>query len=120
MLAQHTLRLEEAHVFQPSKKRVVLLPPKVDASHDVFVQAMLEKESMHQTRNPMEWVASIAVHVAVLGFLLILPLYFTSGLDMQRFNLTLLVAPLPPAAAPPPPPLRSSAARPVRPVPTRV
>jgi hypothetical protein len=79
MLVQHTLRLEEAHVFQPSKKRVVLLPPKVDASHDVFVQAMLEKESMHQTRNPMEWVASIAFHVAVLSFLLILPLTLRAG-----------------------------------------
>src|ERR1700687_6314197 len=119
MLTQHTLQLEEAHVLPPSKKRVILLPPKVEASHDVFVQAMLEKDSMHLRRNPLEWAASIIVHIAVLSVLLILPLYFTSGLDMHRFNLTSLVAPAPPAAAPPPPPMASSAGpRAVRTTPT--
>ena len=37
-------------------------------------------------------------------FLLLIPLYFSQGLDLHRFNVTLLTAPLPPMAAPPPPP----------------
>jgi protein TonB len=40
----------------------------------------------------------------VLILLLLMPLYFSQGLDLHQFEMTLLVAPLPPAAAPPPPP----------------
>jgi protein TonB len=120
MSSQHILFLEEAHSVPPSKRRILLLPPNVEPLHDVFAEAMLQEDSMHQRRNPLDWVASIVLHFAVLAFLLILPLYFTSGFDIQKFNLTFLVAPLPPAAAPPPPPMASSAApRAVRPVPTR-
>jgi periplasmic protein TonB len=46
----------------------------------------------------------LGAHVGVLTLLLLLPLYFSQGLDLHRFNSTLLMAPLPPAAAPPPPP----------------
>jgi protein TonB len=120
MSSQHILFLEEAHSVPPSKRRILLLPPKVEPLHDVFAEAMLQEDSMHQRRNPLDWVVSIVLHFAVLTFLLILPLYFTSRLDMQKFNLTLLVTPLPPAAAPPPPPMALAAApRAVRPVPTR-
>jgi len=100
MLTQHTLCLEEAQVFRPSRKRVVFLPPTVDASPDIFVQAMLEEDPMHQRRNPLEWLASTLVHAVLLGFVLVLPLFYASGLDMHRFNMTLLVAPQPPVAAP--------------------
>jgi protein TonB len=120
MLTQHTLFLEEAHVAPASNRRSVLLPPRVKPLHDVFAEAMLEEESMHQPRNPLDWAASIVAHFAVLGLLLILPLYFTNALDMQRFNLTLLFAPLPPGAAPPPLMASSAAPRAVRPAPTRV
>jgi protein TonB len=43
---------------------------------------------------------------------LLLPLYFSQGLDMKRLQTTLLVAPLPPMApAPPPPPSMAHAVR---------
>jgi protein TonB len=119
MLSQQILFLEEVHAIPLSKRRILFLPPRVDPSHDVFAEAMLQEDSMHQRRNPWDWAASVVAHVAVLALLLILPLYFTSGLDMQRFNLTFLVAPLPPAAAPPPPIVSSAASRAVRAVPTR-
>lgn len=102
------------------KLHIVLPPPNIEPINEVFAEAMLEANSIHQRRNPLEWVASMSVHFAILAVLLLLPLYFTSGLDIQKFNLTFLLAPTAPAAAPPPAPLVSSAAaRPVRSMPVR-
>jgi protein TonB len=69
---------------------------------------MLEKSSVRQRRSPLDWAVSLMVHVVVLGTLLILPLYFTTGLDIHKYNLTFLAPPLSPAA-PPPPPMRATA-----------
>jgi periplasmic protein TonB len=52
--------------------------------------------------------------------LTILPLYFTTGLDSQKLNLTFLAPPVMPAAAPPPPLASSAAPRPVHMAPARV
>jgi periplasmic protein TonB len=110
MHTQRILFLDEAEGIGPPKRHVILPPPKVESSHDVFADAMLEDSSAHQHRSPLDWVVSLTVHIAILIVLLILPLYFTSGLDIQRFNLTFLAPPVTPPAAPPPAPLTSSAA----------
>ena len=73
---------------------------------------MIEENSIHQPRSLLDWVVSIILHFVVLAFLLLLPLYFTSKLDIQRFNLTFLAAPTPPPP-PPPPPVALHAVRPV-------
>jgi protein TonB len=53
----------------------------------------------------MDWAVSFLIHFAILTLLLFLPLYFSQGIDMNRLETTLLVAPMPPMApAPPPPP----------------
>jgi protein TonB len=101
------------------KRHVVLPPREIDLHHEVFAEAMLEDNSTHQRRSPLDWVASIGVHFAILAVLLILPLYFTAGLDYQKLNLMFLAAPPMPAAAPPPPMISSAAPRPIRPVPER-
>ena len=85
---------------------------------NILAEAMIEENSIHQPRSPLDWVVSIILHFVVLAFLLLLPLYFTSKLDIQRFNLTFLAAPMAPAA-PPPPPMASSTTRASHPVPTR-
>jgi periplasmic protein TonB len=103
-----------------ARAHIVLALPKVEPLHDVFEEAMLEDTSSHQRRSALDWVASIGVHFAVLAVLLILPLYFTTGLDSQKLRLTFLAPPVMPAAAPPPAPLSSSAARPTRTMPARV
>jgi protein TonB len=119
MLDKHYLILEEAQAAA-TRPHVVLPSPKVEPLHDVFAEAMLEDNSTHRSRSPFDWVASMAVHVAILAVLLILPLYFTAGLDVHRFNLTFLAPPVTPPAAPPPPPLTASAVqRAVRSVSTR-
>jgi periplasmic protein TonB len=80
------------------------LPPRKGAPiQEVLTEALLEQSSVHQKRSPLDWVASFILHFSILGFLLVLPLFFTSRLDIQNFNLTFLAAPQTPAAPPPPP-----------------
>ncbi|MGD0908360.1 MAG: hypothetical protein ABSA96_12310 [Candidatus Acidiferrales bacterium] len=104
MSSQDIFVLEDALGGRTVKKSVVLPPSQVALQHDVLAEAMLETSSTRQKRHPLKWAASLGAHVGVLTLLLLLPLYFSQGLDLHRFNSTLLVAPLPPAAAPPPPP----------------
>src|SRR5258708_36598062 len=103
MLNQNVFFLEDMKGAKP-KRSVVLPPTQVAAKQDFFAEAMLERSSTRQKRHPLKWAASLGAHAAVLFLLLMMPLYFSQGLDMHRLNMTLLVAPLPPAAAPPPPP----------------
>lgn len=120
MLDQHFLFLDEAEQTAQPRQHMVLPPPKVEPLHEVFAEAMLEESSTHQRRSPLDWVVSLLVHVAILAVLLILPLYFTSGINVQKMNLTFLATPLAPAAAPPPAPMTASAApRSIRPSPVR-
>jgi periplasmic protein TonB len=77
--------------------------PNEEVLHDVLVEILLDDTSIHQRRSPLDWVASFGVHIAILSVFMILPLYFTTGLDFQKLNLTFLAAPVMPAAPPPPP-----------------
>jgi protein TonB len=109
MLNQHIFFLEDTpNGFKP-KVSVLLPPSEMAAKQDVFAEAMLEGSSTRQKRHPLKWAASLGAHVGVLIILLLMPLYFSQGLNLQRLNMTLLVAPLPPAAAPPPPPAAAPA-----------
>lgn len=96
-------------------------PKKAEAStqkaQETFVAAMLEEPSEQQKhRNPLEWLLSVGVHLAVLAALIIIPLYFTQTLNVKAFQTTWLEAP-PPPAPPPPPPAPAIAVRSVEPVP---
>jgi len=103
MSNQSAIFLEEMRDARPERS-VVLPPAPVSAKRDVFAEAILEHSSTRQKRHPLKWAASLGAHLAILFLMLLLPLYYSQGLDMHRLNMTLLIAPLPPAAAPPPPP----------------
>src|ERR1700722_20272008 len=103
MSNQSAFILEDMHGAKP-RRSVVLPATPVAAKHDVFAEALFEKSSTRQKRHPLKWLASMGAHVAVLVLLLLVALYFSQGLDMQRLNMGHLISPLPPAAAPPPPP----------------
>lgn len=105
MSNQPSFILEAAHHgAMPEKKSVMLPSTQMAAQQNIFGEALLEATSTHQKRSPLKWAASMGAHGAVLAVLLLVPLYFSQGLDLHRFNMTLLTAPLPPMAAPPPPP----------------
>jgi periplasmic protein TonB len=96
--------LEDTQQVVMPRKSIELPRRPVARQQNVFAEALLEATSTHQKRHPLKWLFSLGAHVAVLTLLLLIPLYFSQGLDLRRFNMTLLVAPLPPPAAPPPPP----------------
>jgi protein TonB len=119
MQSKHLLFLADTEPAVRPKIHLVLAPPKVQPLHEVFAEAMLEDTSTHQRRSTFDWIASIGVHFAILAMLLILPLYFTNGLDSRKLNLTFLATPAMPPS-PPPEPLVSAAARPARVTPVRL
>lgn len=120
MQTHHILFLGERKPASSAKQAMVLAPPTAEPLHEVFAEAMLEDAAAHQRRNPLDWVASIGAHFAIVALLLILPLYFTEGMDFHRLNLTFLAPPPMPAAAPPPPMAVASTPRAVRPATPRV
>ena len=85
-----------------------LPPPGNRPLQPVLAEAILEQTSVHQRRSPLDWVVSFVFHIAFVGLFIILPMFFTNGLDVQNLNLTFLAAPATPMA-PPPPPLGSPA-----------
>jgi len=101
-----------------STAHIILPPPKMEPLHEVFAEAILEDTSTHHRRSPLDWGVSITIHALILSALLILPLYYSAGLDFHKLNLTLLAPPMMPAA-PPPPPLVSAAPRVARIAPVR-
>jgi protein TonB len=120
MRSQHVFLLGKTQAAGREKQHVILPQPKEEPARDAFAEVMLEDTSAHHRRSALDWVAAIGVHVVILAALLILPLYFTTGLNFQKVNLTYL-APPPPLAAPPPAPMASSAATaPARVTPVRV
>jgi protein TonB len=121
MQSQHFLFLTDTEPAAKARVRFVLTPPKIEPLHGVFAEAMLEDTSSRRLRSPFDWVVSIGVHAAILSALIVLPLFYSAGLDVHMFNLTFLALPAIPAAVPPPAPMTSSAApRPSRITPARV
>jgi protein TonB len=94
--------------------------PKNAPSHDVLVEILLDDTSIHQRRSPLDWVASFGVHIAILFVFMILPLYFTTGLDSKKLNLTFLAPPAMPAAPPPAAMVPPSTPRPAHVTPPKV
>ncbi len=118
MLNQHILPLGETTAASRPEQHVVLPPPKEGPVRQVFAEAMLEDSASRQRRSPLDWAVSIAIHAAILAVLVILPLYFTKGIDVQNLDLTFLA--LPPAGPPPPPMAAAGAPRVVHNIPTHV
>lgn len=120
MVYERILFTGEAESAAKSRRHIVLPPPVAGPLHEVFEEAILDETSVHQHRSPLDWVASFGVHLAILAILLILPLYFTSGLDSRKLNLTFLATPAMPPAPPPAPLQSATTPKPVRNPPARV
>lgn len=102
MLTAKTEMFEGA-VWNIVPKAGIRVPNSAEAQRTVL-NALLDSALHEQHRNPLDWVASLAVHSIVLAALITAPLYFTQMLDLHALQLTYLVAPAPPAAPPPPAP----------------
>jgi len=105
MLAEQNLSLEHVYPGGKPKNSVTLPPTSAAPKNGPLSEALLEDSSTRQRRSPRDWALSFVAHFAILSLLLLMPLYFSQGIDMKRLETTLLVAPMPPMApAPPPPP----------------
>lgn len=120
MQNQNILFAGESEFGARAVAHVVLPPPKAEPLHEVFAEAMLEDTCAHLHRSPLDWIASIGVHFAILAVILMMPLYFNAGLDFHKLNLTFLAPPPMPAAPPPAPLISSSASHVSRKIPAQV
>jgi protein TonB len=77
-------------------------PPVPRAQTGVFATAILEEDALSRGKRAAQTGIAFAVQAAVVGALLIVPLFLTEALDLHQFEKTLLVAPPPPAAPSPP------------------
>jgi periplasmic protein TonB len=102
MLDQNVLSLAAIHP-EGRGSRKIELPPKTSSESDVFASAILDETTTHRKR-PLDLAISLGLHTGLLVFVLLLPLFFSSGLDLHKTTTTFLVAPLPPSAPPPTPP----------------
>jgi periplasmic protein TonB len=119
MQSRHVLFVPGAERVE-ARAHIILPPPKIEPLHEVFAETMLEDSSTYQRRSPLDWLASIGAHFAILAMLLILPLYFSTRLDFHKLNLTYLAAPATPFVAHPLAPMTPTAApRPARMAPAR-
>lgn len=66
------------------------------------LRGLLETPLADGHRNPFDWVASLAIHVAIAAALIIVPLAFTQAIDSTDLRATYLSLPSPPAPAAPP------------------
>lgn len=80
---------------------VVASPPR---NQNLFATAILEEDARTRGKRAARTGLALAVQLAIVGALLLVPLLFTEGIDLYKFNTTLLVAPPPPA---PPPPMHA-------------
>jgi protein TonB len=97
------------HLFDPAHAgptgkpaRPVRLSPTTH--NDIFLSALLETPTTKTLRrSPLEWAAATGLHIAILATLIIVPLYTTGTIQLNKYEDTPLVAPPPPPAPPSPP-----------------
>ena len=77
-------------------------PPVIHRANNFFATAILEESASDRTKRAAQTGLALTIQIAIVGALLLIPLLFTEGIDLYRYNSTLLIAPPSPAAPPPP------------------
>jgi protein TonB len=92
--------IEDAHAKKAGGP--LRLPSTV--RNDVFLNALLEMPTTKQVRrSPLEWFGAIGFHFVIVAALIIVPLFTTATINLNKYQEIPLVAPPPPMAPPPPP-----------------
>ncbi len=82
-----------------------------EEARETFLHSLLDMPIANAHRSPADWFISLALHVVIVGAVVIIPLAFTQALDMHNLQATFLTMPKPPAAPAPRPPAAQEAAR---------
>ena len=102
--------LQQRNLGFDSKPRRTLptSPPVARAEPGILATAIIEEDALSRGKRAAQAGVAFAVQAAVVGLLVIVPLFLTEAIDLHQFEKTLLVAP-PPPAAPSPPVVRAQA-----------
>lgn len=103
--------LEQSRLGSDRKSRseVSPVPSPVFRKPVMFATAIIEEDASARGRRVARTGLAVALQIAIVAALILLPLIFTEGLDLYKENNMMLVAPVPPAAPPPPAPHIQSA-----------
>ncbi|HET8924011.1 MAG TPA: energy transducer TonB [Candidatus Acidoferrum sp.] len=97
----HRISLFDTPQYKPAGMPPKPLPLSTTVQNDVFLRALLEMPTTKQTRrSPLEWAGAVALHIAILALILIVPLYTTGTIHLSKYEAAPLVAPPPPPALP--------------------
>lgn len=101
-MSTHKLPLP-AHLAPPEPSRAST--PTEHSSRDTFLNALLEMPSGEKRpRSPLKMAASVAIHVAILALLIIVPLFLAKNtISPKALQPTYVFTPPPPVPPPPPP-----------------
>ena len=77
--------------------------PTATREPGLFSAAIIEENALDRGKRAARAGLAFTLQAAIIGVLLLVPLLFTEGIDLYKFNNTVLIAPPPPAAPPPPP-----------------
>lgn len=83
-----------------AKPRVILGPSRAGEGEEVLAGILLDK--VIQRRKPLDWLISVAAHAAMIGAILVAPMFFARQMVFAGSETTFLVAPPLPVAPPPP------------------
>jgi periplasmic protein TonB len=84
-----------------SSQTALAAPPLTIQPRQLFAQSFVELSGMERSRRRWTQTSSFLVQMAIVGVLVILPLWFTEILPAQQLA-TFLIAPPPPPPPPPP------------------
>jgi periplasmic protein TonB len=79
-----------------------VLAPLTPRKHGLFSTAIIEEDARSRGKRAAQTGFALAIQLAVVGGLLLIPLFFTEGIDLYKVHTAMLIAPAPPAAPPPP------------------
>ena len=86
---------------EKAKRPFAVPAPVTPSKHGLFSNAIIEEDARAKGKRAAQTGFALAVQLAVVGGLLLIPLIFTEGLDLYKVNSTILIAPPPPAVPPP-------------------
>jgi protein TonB len=84
------------------ERRFAVDPPSGARRQSVFADAILDAGAGNRAKRAAQAGVAFAMQAAVVVALVLVPLFFSKGIDLYQLNRTLLVAPPPPAAPSPP------------------
>lgn len=76
--------------------------PIAPGSRGMFSSAIIEEDSRSRGKRAAQAGLALALQIAIVGTLVLVPLFLTQAIDLHQFEKTMLIAPPPPAAPSPP------------------